>query len=91
MIYTVITFLTNLILTIVSIVPAVLHDNRGEVQVPRHVVKALASVFLPDILELASTTDGMVILEAWSRDYQAQKAAEAERQSQAKAKMQNPD
>ena len=91
MLYTVITFLTNLILAIASIIPIVLHDNRGEVKIPRHVVKALASVFLPDILELASTPDGMAMLEAWSRDYRAQKAAEAERQSQAKAKMQNPD
>ena len=91
MLYTVITFLANLILTIVSIIPAVLHDNRGEVKVPRHVVKALASVFLPDILELASTLGGMAMLEAWSRDYRAQKAAEAERQSQAKASKQTAD
>ena len=91
MLYTVITFLASIILAIASIFPAVLHDNRGEVKIPRHVVKALASVFLPDILELASTTDGMAMLEAWSRDYQAQKAAEAERQSQAKTTKQTAD
>ncbi|MBQ0092261.1 MAG: hypothetical protein KBS45_02900 [Clostridiales bacterium] len=91
MLYTTTMFLTNLILAIASIIPIVLHDNRGEVKIPRHVVKALASVFLPDILELASTTDGMAMLEAWSRDYQAQKAAEAERQSQAKTTKQTAD
>ena len=84
-------FLTNLILAIVSIIPIVLHDNRGEIKIPRHVVKALASVFLPDILELASTPDGMAMLEAWGRDFRAQKAAEAERQSQAKTTKQTAD
>ena len=91
MIYTTTVFLANFLIAIVSIIPIVLHDNRGEVQVPRHVVKALASVFLPDILELASTPDGMAMLEAWSRDYQAQKAAEAERQPQAKTTKQTAD
>ena len=55
MLYTVITFLTNLILAIVSIIPIVLRDNRGEIKIPmtkeQAIAKLRAAYALADILK----------------------------------------
>ena len=72
MLYTVIAFLTNLILAIASIIPAVLHDNRGEIKAPKETIKAIAVCFLEGFLKTASTPDGIELINQWAAEYQAE-------------------
>lgn len=55
MIYTTIAFLANFLIAIVSIIPIVLHDNRGEVKIPmtkeQAIAKLRAAYALADILK----------------------------------------
>ncbi len=55
MIFTIIVFLTNLILAIASIIPLVLRDNRGEIKIPmtkeQAIAKLRAAYALADILK----------------------------------------
>lgn len=78
MLYTVITFLTNLILAIVSIIPIVLHDNRGEV-IPQFVVDSLAEMLLEPFAEKVKTPEGIAELTQWAERYKAGKAAGADK------------
>ena len=55
MIYTTTVFLTNLMLALASIIPIVLHDNRGEIKIPmtkeQAIAKLRAAYALADILK----------------------------------------
>ena len=72
MIYTTTVFLANLMLALASIIPIVLHDNRGEIKAPKETIKAIAVCFLEGFLKTASTPDGIELINQWAAEYQAE-------------------
>ena len=90
MLYTTITFLINLMLAIVSIIPIVLRDNRGEIKAPKETIKAIAVCFLEGFLKTASTPDGIELINQWAAEYQAEleekKAAKKSKQERVECK-----
>ncbi len=52
-----------------------LKSNTAEEKIPDHVVKSLARLFLPDILEYYSNEGGDAMHEAWKKEQEAAKNA----------------
>ena len=52
-----------------------LKSNVAEEKIPDHVIKSLARLFLPDILEYYSNEEGNAMYEAWKKEQEAAKNA----------------